>query len=37
MNGEDFGESSPSGGLDYQSNFAPKRMIVGPMIVTGKR
>jgi hypothetical protein len=29
--------SSPHGGGGYQSSFAPNRMMVGPMIVTGKR
>lgn len=28
--------SSPTS-RDYQSNFAPKRMIVGPMMLTGRR
>jgi hypothetical protein len=27
----------PHGGGGYQSSFAPNRMMVGPMIVTGKR
>jgi hypothetical protein len=28
---------SPLSAGDYQSSFAPNRMMVGPMIVTGKR